>query len=279
MKDVKSVIEKKYDELSKSHKKIADYIMANISDAAFMTAREIGIKAGASEATTVRFAYNLGYKSFGDFMSDLGVWAKKDLSLQSDLGSIHCNNIPDALKNTIKKDLENLSQTLADINPDAFTVAVDIIMNSKKVYILGQGSSRPLAELMAYNLHLFRDDVVVVSSISSEEIFEQLLFADGKDAVIGICFPPYSVRTIKALELCNEKKTDIITITDDKYSPVNIYSSCNLLAPCSLTDNTYSFTAALSVINSLLVALELKYKKNLNKNKKQLEDIWNNYLG
>ena len=274
--DLKELLENSYSSYSKSHKKIADYIMANLKDVVFMTAKEIGKITECSEATVVRFAYNLGYKSFIDFMADLGEWAKKDMQLNPNLDNINENNLPDAVKNTLKKDIQNLTDTLNGINSDAFVVALDLIMNARKVFIIGQRNCKPLADLFALNLNMFRDNVIAVSSISSEEIFEQLLYLADKDVVIGICFPDYSMRTIKALEFANQKNSPIISITDSKYSPVNMYSACNLIAESSMTENTESLTSAMGIINCFAVALELKYKRTLKKNKKTLEEIWEN---
>lgn len=50
-----------------------------------------------------------------------------------------------------------------------------------------------------------------------------------KDVVIGISFPRYSMRTLKAMEFANDRKARVISITDSIYSPMNLYSSCNLL--------------------------------------------------
>ena len=55
-------IEENYQQLSKGHKRIADYIKNNYEKAAFMTAVKLGEATGVSESTVVRFASNLGYK-------------------------------------------------------------------------------------------------------------------------------------------------------------------------------------------------------------------------
>ena len=50
--------------LSKSHKKIVDYITENFDKAAFMTAGKLGKTVGVSESTVVRFASELGYDGY-----------------------------------------------------------------------------------------------------------------------------------------------------------------------------------------------------------------------
>ncbi|MBR3438925.1 MAG: MurR/RpiR family transcriptional regulator, partial [Clostridia bacterium] len=57
-------IEEIYPQLSKSHRRIADYIKNNYEKAAFMTAAKLGEAVNISESTVVRFASALGYKGY-----------------------------------------------------------------------------------------------------------------------------------------------------------------------------------------------------------------------
>lgn len=49
-------IEKQYEKMSKSQKKLADFIRTSYEKAVFMTASKLGEVVGVSESTTVRFA-------------------------------------------------------------------------------------------------------------------------------------------------------------------------------------------------------------------------------
>ena len=57
-------IESVYGNLSKGHKKIADYIKENYEKASFMTAASLGKAVGVSESTVVRFAANIGFEGY-----------------------------------------------------------------------------------------------------------------------------------------------------------------------------------------------------------------------
>ena len=69
----------------------------------------------------------------------------------------------------------------------------------------------------------------------------------------------------------------MITITDSIHSPMNLYSSCNLLARSDMVSIVDSLVAPLSVINALVVALCLKRPEEVKNNLEQLEYAWNNY--
>ena len=124
---------------------------------------------------------------------------------------------------------------------------------------------------------MIRPDVVLVSSTSVTETFEQLIRINEEDAIVGISFPRYSMRTLKCMEFANDRNAKVITITDSIHSPMCLYSSCNLMARSDMVSIVDSLVAPLSVINALVVALVIKAPDKVRDNLKNLELAWNNY--
>ena len=163
------------------------------------------------------------------------------------------------------------------IDHEAFEMAVDTILNARRVYVVGIRSCAPLASFLSFYLNLICDNVTAVHTNSSSEIFEQLLRIDEEDVIIGISFPRYSMRTLKALEFASNRKAKVITLTDSVHSPMNLYSSCNLIARSDMASIVDSLVAPLSVINALVVALCMKKQKEVITTLEALEDIWDEY--
>lgn len=107
-------------------------------------------------------------------------------------------------------------------------------------------------------MNLMFEDVCLLTTNSSSELFEQMVRIGKEDVIIGISFPRYSMRTLKALEFANNRSAKVITITDSIHSPMNLYSSCNLIADSDMASIVDSLVAPLSVINALIVALCMK---------------------
>ena len=97
------------------------------------------------------------------------------------------------------------------------------------------------------------------------------------DVIIGISFPRYSMRTLKALEFASNRKAKVITLTDSVHSPMNLYSSCNLIARSDMASIVDSLVAPLSVVNALVVALCMKRQKEVVSTLETLEEIWGEY--
>lgn len=277
-KDVLLRIKEKFAYMSKSHKTIANYVLDNYEDVAFMTAAKVGAKAGISESTVVRFATSLGYAGYPEFQKAIGERIKGKLSRMEQINQKYGNKSQsDVVSAVLASDIENLKDALARLNPDAFDVAVDSLMEAETVYIMGLRSNAPLAYFLQFYLNLVRKNVVLVNTTSMTETFEQLMRINEKDCFVGISFPRYSMRTLKAMEFANDRNAKVIAITDSVYSPMNLYSSCNLFAKSDMVSIVDSLVAPLSVINALVVAICLKKPEQVNKDLQNLEEIWGNY--
>ena len=134
---------------------------------------------------------------------------------------------------------------------------------------------RRLRRLWHFILHF--ENVRLIQTSSSSEIFEQMVRIGKEDVIIGISFPRYSMRTLKAMEFANNRSAKVITLTDSVHSPMNLYSSCNLIADSDMASIVDSLVAPLSVINALIVALCMKKQRDVAKTLEMLEGIWDEY--
>ena len=224
-----------------------------------MTAAKLGEVVGVSESTVVRFATHLGYKGYPEFQRALEELVRNKLNsvqrMEVTYGRISQSKI---LESVLQSDAERIKETLNRIDDNAFELAVDTILNAKRIYIVGIRSCAPLASFLAFYLNMMFDDVHLLSTNSSSELFEQMVRISKDDVIIGISFPRYSMRTLKAMEFANNRSAKVITITDSVHSPMNLYSSCNLIAKSDMASIVDSLVAPLSVINALIVALCMK---------------------
>ncbi len=276
--DTISRINEKFNKMSKSHKKLATFVIDHYEQAAFMTAAKLAKAVGTSEATVVRFAYALEYEGYPEFQESLAEWVKKKLNTVQSIGAKYAaSSQAEILSSVLSSDVEKIEDTMEHMDIQAFETAVNIILSAKHVYIIGLRSCRPLAQFLHFYLNLIRGDVNLLDSTSTSETFEQMLRINEKDAVIGISFPRYSMRTLKAMEMANDKNAKVITITDTIHSPMCLYSACNLLARSDMVSIVDSLVAPLSVINALVVTLCLKRPDEVRKNLESLEYAWDNY--
>lgn len=277
-KDILDRISEKYPSMSKSHKAIAGFIQDHYEQAVFMTAAKLGEELSISESTVVRFASGLGYEGYPQFQKALEEWVKNKLSSVQKIGAKYGHSSQsEILSSVLNADIEKIQDTIGNLDPAAFEMAVEAILGAQKVYIIGLRSCAPLADFLHFYLNMIRGNVVLLNTTSVSETFEQMLRIDEKDVMIGISFPRYSMRTLKAMEFANDRNAKVISITDSIHSPMCLYSSCNLLARSDMVSIVDSLVAPLSVINALVVAMCLKRPQAVKKNLETLEEVWNSY--
>lgn len=276
--DILSRISERYDGMSKSHKAIASFISEHYDQAVFMTAAKMGEALGISESTVVRFASGIGYEGYPEFQKALEECVKSKLnSVQKMDAKYGRSSQSEVLTSVITADIEKLQHTIENLDSAAFESAVNTILEADTIYIMGLRSNEPLAEFLHFYLNMIRGGVVLLKTTSVSETFEQMIRIGDKDCFIGISFPRYSMRTLKAMEFASDRNAKVIAITDSVNSPMNLYSSCNLLARSDMVSIVDSLVAPLSVINALVVALCLKCPQEVKRNLEMLEDTWNNY--
>ena len=272
------MIDERYHKFSKGQKKLADFIREDYDKAAFLTAAKMGGEVGVSESTVVRFATALGYDGYPEFQKALGELVRMKLNsiqrMEVTYGRISQGEI---LTSVLHSDIEKIKLTMEAIDHEAFEMAVDTILKAKRIYVIGIRSCSPLASFLSFYLNLICENVTAVNTNSSSEIFEQLIRVSEDDVVIGISFPRYSMRTLKALEFASNRKATVITLTDSVHSPMTLYSSCNLIARSDMASIVDSLVAPMSLINALIVSICLKNSEQVVENIEKINTFVDNF--
>lgn len=163
------------------------------------------------------------------------------------------------------------------MDKDVFKQCVEKILGAKKVYIIGVRSANSLSSFLSFYLNLMIDNVVYVNSSTATEMFEQIFRIGENDVLIGISFPTYSRRTIKAMEYAFSKNVTTIAITDSKYSPLVDFVTNSLIARSDMISFIESLGAPLSVINALIITISVYKKDEMINTLENLENIWSEY--
>lgn len=273
-----SQVEQNYPNLSKGHKKIADYILKEYDKAAFMTAAALGDAVGVSESTVVRFASENGWKGYPELQKYLQEMIRSRLtSIQRMQASDVKLSNDKILASVMTADAELIRRTLEQVSQDEFRAVVDAINQAEHIYIQGTRSSSALANFLALYLNILHPGVVYVDAFSASQTYEQLLRISDRDMCIAISFPRYSKRTITALRFARDRGACAVAITDTPHSPIAQISQHVLLAACDAVSFVDSLVAPLSLINALIAACARKNGNQVYDTLDHLERIWAQY--
>lgn len=276
--DILTLIQNGMSHFSKGQKLIANYIMNSYDKAAFMTASKLGKTVNVSESTVVRFAVELGYDGYPSMQKALQEMIRNKLtSVQRiEVANDRFGN-QEILSMVLQSDVEKIRTTLEEVDREAFQGAVDAILKAKTIYILGVRSSAAIANFLSFYFNLMFDNVRHIHTSSNAEMFEQMIRIGKDDVVIGISFPRYSSRTVKAMKFAYDRGATVVALTDSLAAPIARHATHTLIAMSDMVSLVDSLVAPLSVVNALIVACSYRKEESISRTFADLETIWDEY--
>ena len=278
MTDILTYIQENMSSFSIGQKLIANYILQSYDKAAFMTASKLGKTVNVSESTVVRFAAELGFDGYPSMQKTLQEMIRNKLTAiqRVEVSKERIGN-QDVMTMVMQSDIEKIRMTLDETDQTSFNQAVAAIANAKRIYILGVRSASVLANFISFYVRFMFDNVVSVDTSSISEVFEQIVHISADDVFIGLSFPRYSKRTIKAMQYAKDQGAKVVAITDSKVSPLTKIADVSLLAKSDMASFVDSLVAPLSLVNALIVAISREKAVHLESSLNRLESIWEEY--
>ena len=275
--DILTVIKENMSSFSKGQKRIAAFILESYDKAAFMTASKLGQTVSVSESTVVRFATELGYDGYPSMQKSLQKMIRSRLTSVQRIEMANNQIGDDVVSSVLRSDIAMIRATLEELDRDRFSGAVDAILKAKKIYIMGFRSSSAISRFMAFHFNLIFDNICEISANTVSEVFEQILRVGPEDVVIGVCFPRYSSRTVKAMQYAKDRGATVIAITDSEASPIAAQAHITLPAKSGMASFVDSLVAPMSLVNALIVAVSQRRSRDVADTFQQLEQIWEEY--
>lgn len=276
--DILSILQAKLHTFSKGQRAIANFILESYDKAAFMTANKLGKITNVSESTVVRFAVELGYDGFPSMQKAMQEMVLNRLTSVQRIGVTNDRiGDQDVVSTVLQSDMEKLRKTSETVDRAVFRSAVDTLLGARRIYVLGVRSTAALANFLGYYLNYMFDNVHVVTTSGTGEMFEKLAGIGHGDAVVAFSFPRYSTATLKGAQFCHSVGAKVIGITNSAVSP--LAESCDqvLVAKSDMVSLVDSLVAPLSVVNALIVALAAEREQSLAKTFDTLERVWEEY--
>ncbi len=273
-------IQERFPRLGRGQKKVAQYVLTQTEEVAFLTAAQLGKKVGVSEATIVRFASLLGYKGFPDFQLHIQNMMRQDITTISRLekrAELQAHQRSTSiLQEILQADQTNLGLFAADTSEESFSQAVNLIIDARDVYICGLRSSYALAFFLWFSLRFFLHKVhLVMPGIG--DLPEQLFFVDHRDVLIGVSSKRYSKRTIEIVQALKKRHVKVIAISDNILSPLAGLADVQFTVRTDVSSFIESQVVPMSLINALVTAVALKHKQETVEELGKLEESFKEF--
>jgi len=203
------LIQNYYPTLTRSEKKVADYVLKVGSQLMYATMSDIKAATKVGDATIIRFCQKLGYSGFSDFKIEI---AKEDFTQQE-------QTRPADYYDDISQHLqEALTATARLIDPEKLAQAVDLLSQAKNIYIFGVGGSAQTGTSFAAILLRVG---VQATPVGDPHIQAQLASLLGPtDLVIGLSLSGRTKDTTDSLKIAKDNGAKVLAITNNLNSPV-----------------------------------------------------------
>ena len=187
--DFSQLITERFSSLTKSEKRIANYIRKNPEESAFLSAAEVAEKLGVSEATMVRFARSMGFPSYPSMRNSLQTAFRNRVThsarLRTRLDDLR--EAGDIFDRLVASEIDYLTQALESVDRKALHQAEDLLRTHSRVFVFGLGPSVSLVDLMQLRLIRYGHQVIPLIT-SGREFLEPLLLMNEQDLLVVFCF-------------------------------------------------------------------------------------------
>jgi DNA-binding MurR/RpiR family transcriptional regulator len=250
------LISEKFPTLTKSEKRIANFLRKNQEESAFLPAGEIAKRLNLSEATLVRFARTMGFPSYPAMRSVLQDNFRRRVTHSSRIRG-RLDDLREAggiFERLAVTEIDYLSQALDSIDRTALKDAVTLFKKHKRIFVFGLGPSISLVDLMEIRLRRFGKDVIPLI-YSGREVIESLLMLKPDDLLFVICFFDQNPTLNLVLEYGREVGCQIIMLTDTLDTILNGKADITLTARRGPVGAFHSLVVPMTVINALLLSV------------------------
>jgi DNA-binding MurR/RpiR family transcriptional regulator len=268
------LISERFSQLTKSEKRIANYLNQNLDEAAFMSAGEISKHLQLSEATMVRFARTIGFESYPALREALQEDFRHRMThsarLRSRLDSLREGG--DIFERLVTSEIDFLAEALHTLDRDALNAAVELLRTHQRVFVFGLGPSISLVDLLEIRLTRSARHVIPLRT-SGQELLEPLLLMNKDDLLIAIGFFNLTPSLQMVLEQAQQHETPVILVTDTLGTQIGDKATVTLAARRGPVSSFHSLTIPMTIINALLLALSSVDQEKVMSNLDKLDQL------
>lgn len=273
MNSIAKLYRKNFNNLTKAEKQIAEYICNNPKKVVTMTSLELGKVLNVSDATVLRFSKKIGFSKYVELKEYLNEELESRKSVIDKMLDNWNNDREDnnSIKKMMSSDIKNMQKLYIDLELEEIENAVNIIQNSKKVYVIGIGSSRAIAELLGWHCMVLGIEAVTITE-GGYGLFEKIAHVTSEDCVIFFSVPKYLKDEVSMMKLIHNKNVPSIVVTNNLFSKISSYATIFLPVETNNTSFFNSFILHAEICNIILLKLfekdRTKYFKYFKQNEK-----------
>ncbi|MFI2205020.1 MurR/RpiR family transcriptional regulator [Streptomyces sp. NPDC020192] len=203
--------------LSPGQRRIAQYLIEHITEAAFLSITELADRVGVSQPSVTRFAAAVGFSGYPALRETL-----QSIALSTLAGGPGEENRANELQAAVDAEIANLENLRRDFaDPERIIQTGRALSRSTPLTVLGLRISVSLAEYFGYAARRIHPDVRLVTRGGSVA-YDALLQSReaGGTWVLAFAMPRHSQETLQAVRVARGAGLKVALVTDLALGPV-----------------------------------------------------------
>ena len=241
-------VNKTYNTLSPSYRRIADFLLDHPNEAAFMTATQLARRVAVNTATVVRFAQRLGYDGYPELLQDVRSVVRSRLATPP--VGVPAEDATETAARALNQEAENLRQLLTNLPREEISQVLNALRAARRIFVVGEGHSRSLAQLFAGTLtglglpvRAVETDITSVAAVMHD--------LGANDVVLGVAVVAQCPDTTSILQLARERQAKTVAVTGALSWPVAKVSELAIACPVNSIIGVASPVAIAAMLSAL----------------------------
>ena len=276
--DILEVIRSKYPQLSRTQKRIADYILEQPEEACFASLKELTEAVDATEVTVMNFTRRLGIDGFAGLKRELQDYIRIRLSpnekISRAVNDLRVRRKSGIFSALLENELQAISSTYASLSEEALREAAAMLRQARRIFLLGHDVSLPAVQFLRLRLHYLGFHAIQLELADRGQLLLSLSQAGLEDLFVAISFPSHAPELARVGEYLRQKGVPLLAITDQPAAPVAACADRALT--CATGDLLFynTLTPPVSLINLLCSFLALEAGEGLQQTRRGVEEAF-----
>ncbi|MFB5662464.1 MurR/RpiR family transcriptional regulator [Alteribacillus sp. HJP-4] len=270
--NVRETIKKHYGSLSHGQKKVAEFFIHHLDEAALLTAFQIGKKTGVSETTVIRLSYALGFRGYSQMQESIRKnWlAEKKPTSNSDTS--RQDNTQNKIQHVFEKEKSILNQLPGQLHSGELWNAAKKLIKADRIFIGGFGSSFSASYWLYYALKQMRPNVS--SSSETGFLLEDICELGKNSAAVIFSFPRYRKEAILLADAVKEQQAPIIALTNRHLSPLGHTAEITLTTEEQMNAGHHSIASVICLTEMLIAGIQSLDQEAVSSRQQKLEQLY-----
>jgi len=269
-------IHSRFEGLTRAERQLANAMLENYPVSGLGSITAVAEASGVSTPTVARMAKKLGFAGFPGLQAALRAELEATISSPIAKHDRWAADAPDThiLNRFADKVMENMRQTLGQLDPAAFNAAAALLADHRRaVHVVGGRITRSLAEYLFTHMQVIRRGVTLIAPNANTWPHYVLNMAEG-DVLVAFDIRRYEREILRLAEMASAKGVTLVLFTDQWGSPAGKHAThsfnCRIEAPSAWD----SSVVTLFIVEALIAAVQTMNWKDTEQRMRTLEELF-----